>query len=90
MIVERYDIKKDVNKVLKSEWKKEVKEKIQMKVEEDLRKQCEVMTKTRTVKNDLYETKAYLHETSLYEARDILLTRLHNDKNNMQLQKQTK
>ena len=75
-----YNIKKDVTKVMKSEWKKEVKEKINMRVEEYVRSCCQKGRKTRTVKGDVFGMKMYLLETSVTEASDIMKTRLHMTK----------
>ena len=74
--MKKYDIKVVENQE-KSIWKKKVKEKISKKVEEEMRIQCNEMKKTRTVKDDKFEMKKYLKETSLSEAADILKTRLH-------------
>ena len=76
-LIKKYEIKKDVMKVLKSEWKKEVKENIHKKVEEEIRSQCKSMSKTRTIKNDQYRLKTYLRETTVTNAKEILKTRLH-------------
>ena len=76
-IIEKYGIEKNVEKVLKSVWKKEVKERIGRKVEEEVRKRCRNMRKTRTVQEEPYAMKDYLKETSMTEATDILKTRLH-------------
>ena len=78
--LETYEIIKDVNKVLKSEWKKEVKEKISNSVEKQVRAGCANGSKTRTVIDDAFELKEYLQETNVTEASDILKTRLHMTK----------
>ena len=75
--IKKYGIKKEVGRVMKSEWKKEVKEKIGKKVEEEIRECCRKMRKTRTIQEDTYIMKEYLKETSMNDATDILRTRLH-------------
>ena len=64
----------------KSEWKKDVKEKIGMDVEKGIREKCQNLRKTRSIRDDPYEMKQYLQETSLTEATEILKTRLHMTK----------
>ena len=71
-----YGIEKDVNEVLKSEWKKEVKEKIRNKVAAEVKEKCHGMKKTRSIKNDEFVMKEYLEQTTLTEATDIIRTRL--------------
>ena len=79
-IMEKNGIKKDVNVLLKSEWKKEVKEKIGSKLEEEIRGKCRKMTKTRTIQDEKYCLKTYLTETTMTDATDILRARLHMTK----------
>ena len=79
-LIDKYQIKKDVNLVLKSEWKKEVKSKINQGVEKLVRDACAEGSKTRTVKDDVFELKNYLKENTVTEATDILKTRLHMTK----------
>ena len=75
-----YNIEKTAEEVQKSEWKKEVKEKIGKEVEKSIRKECQNLRKTRSIRDDPYEMKQYLQETSLTEATEILKTRLHMTK----------
>ncbi len=77
LIIKKYGIEKDVEKVMKSEWKNEAKKKIGKNVEEEIRKCCKEMSKTRTIMDDEYKMKTYFDETTVSEATDILRTRLH-------------
>ena len=78
-IMKKYGIEKDVS-CLKSEWKKDVKDKIHEKVEYDTQEKCKNMKKTRTVKDDELQMKAYLKETTMEESSDIMRMRLHMTK----------
>ena len=76
--MKHYEIDKDVNDCLKSEWKKEVKDKIGKKTEITIRDKCG--RKTRTIQNDQYKLKDYFKLTNLTESKDILRSRLHMTK----------
>ena len=76
-IVEKYDIGLDAELTIKSKWKREVKLKIRERTEEMIKKECEKLTKTRTVRNEAYELKNYLKVLPVGISRKILLYRLH-------------
>ena len=80
IIIQKYRIELDVTVVLKSEWKREVKTKLREYTEHSIRKECEKMTKTRTVRTDDYVMKDYLKELPVKLSRKILLNRLHMTK----------
>ena len=76
-IIQKYGIELDIDVVLKSEWKSEVKTKIREQTEQVIRKECEKMTKTRTVRTEEYSMKDYLKELPVKSSRKILMHRLH-------------
>ena len=76
-IMVEYEIDDNPQKVLKSGWKKNVKQKIREKTEEKLRKDGETLSKSRTALLEKYEMKEYLKETTTYQAKQILKSRLH-------------
>ena len=54
-----------------------MKKKIRKKTEEGIRIECGKKRKARTVKEDVYETKNYLKETTIKQSKQILQTRMH-------------
>ena len=79
-LISIYGIEMEAETVLKSKWKKHVKKKIGEKMEEEIRKKCADMSKARTVRNDIYEKKAYFSTVNFHQSRKILKTRLHMSK----------
>ena len=76
-IMERYDIEDTASEDLKSTWKSKVKKKIAEATEEDLRVSCMGKSKARTVLTGVYERKGYLDETTISQASQILMARMH-------------
>ena len=76
-IMTEYDIEDTVLDDLKSAWKKKVKDRIKLKTEETIRKNCESLSKARTVSAGEYKLKEYLTKTTIPEAKEILKARLH-------------
>ena len=76
-IMAEYEIEDNPLEVLKSTWKKNVKQKIREKTEELLRKEGETLSKSRTSLLEKYEMKDYMRETTIYQAKRILKSRLH-------------
>ena len=75
--MKEYGIDDTVLDDLKSTWKKKIKDKIKLKTEETIRKNCESLSKARTVVNGKYELKDYLKKTTISEAKQILKARMH-------------
>ena len=59
---------------------KDDKKQITNHIEEEIRKKCQNMIKTRTVADDIFEMKRYLRETSVNDAKEIVAMRLHVSK----------
>ena len=75
-VIVKYGIVSEVT-ALKSVWKKEVKEKIRQKTEEYVREECRKQKKARNIKEDKYEAKPYLIETTCTSAKEIMEVRLN-------------
>ena len=75
-VIEKYGIEENVEECLKSEWKKKVKEKIGKRNEDEIRKKCEQMVKTRFVKEDNWGRKTYINQCSTDETKKIMRLRL--------------
>ena len=75
ILLDRYNLKWS-SEIKKSQWKKAVKKQINLTTEEEIRKGCDT-TKGRTVAQGKYETKQYLLEVTVEDAKGILRMRTH-------------
>ena len=73
----QYNIKLDAEKTSKSQWKDHVKKMITAEVEKTVRRKCYGMSKGRTVRNDIFETKKYISEVPFGLMKKILKYRTH-------------
>ena len=75
VLLEKYNLKWTPEQK-KSKWKKDVKQNISRVTEEEIRMGCNT-TKGRTIAKDKYETKRYLLELPVEEAKYVLRMRTH-------------
>ena len=77
LILKKYGVTDNPECVNKSKWKKTVKECIRRKTEESIKDKCKEQSKSRSVRNDSYEMKEYMKETTIKEMKEIVKTRVH-------------
>ena len=76
-----YGIEENVTELLKSAWKRAVKQRIEEYTEEEIKRTCRTLSKARTtLQDDRHETRNYLKESTIKEAKKILIARLHMTK----------